>query len=160
MVLDADALNILAKNRDWLEYVPADSIMSPHPGEFKRLVGSWQSDFERLELLKKFSVENKVFVILKGKFSTLSCPSGEVYFNCTGNPGMSTAGSGDVLTGMLSALLAQGYEPRNAALLGMYLHGLAGDLAAERKTQYSMIASDIIDGIADAYRATMQLDVD
>ena len=151
MVLDADALNIIAANPEYLKKLPPDSILTPHPGEFKRLVGSWKNDHERLDLLINFAVKHHVLVILKGKYSTLACPTGEVYFNSTGNPGMATAGSGDVLTGMLCSFLAQGYEAKTAALMGMYLHGLAGDKAVEKKGENSILAGDIIEGISGAF---------
>ncbi len=145
IVLDADALNILSEHPNWLKLVPENSIFTPHPGEFKRLVGEWKSDYERLQLQIRLSKKYKIIVVLKGKNTSIALPSGKVYFNSTGNSGMATAGSGDVLTGIITSFLAQGYKPKHAALLGVYLHGLAGDLAKEEFGEESLIASDIID---------------
>jgi NAD(P)H-hydrate epimerase len=145
IVLDADALNILSEYKDWLNLVPQNSIFTPHPGEFKRMVGEWKSDYERLQIQIQLSKKYQIIVVLKGKNTSITLPSGLVYFNSTGNSGMATAGSGDVLTGILTSFLAQGYKPENAALLGVYLHGLAGDLAKKTLGEESLIASDIID---------------
>ncbi len=151
MVLDADALNILSDHPEWLEELPEKSILTPHPGEFKRLVGEYDNSFERLKAQIEFSKKYRVIVVLKGAFTTITSREGQVYFNSSGNPGMATAGSGDALTGILTGLLAQGLLPINAALLGVYLHGLAGDIAAAKKSQQSLIASDIIDALGDAF---------
>jgi len=128
-----------------LSLVPKDSVFTPHPGEFRRLVGDWNNDFDRLELQVNFSKRYKVVVILKGKHSSITTPEGHVYFNSTGNPGMATAGSGDVLTGIITSFIAQGYKAEHAAIIAVYLHGLAGDLAKEKLGEESLIASDIID---------------
>lgn len=152
LVLDADALNILAANKEMLSQLPSDSILTPHPGEFQRLVGTWKNDFERLTLQQEFAMKTQCIIVLKGAYTSIAVPSREVYFNPTGNPGMATAGSGDVLTGILTGLLAQGFLPKNAALLGVYLHGLAGDLAVHSGSQQGLIASDIIDFLPAAYR--------
>ena len=151
MVLDADAINILGKNRFLLEKLPEESILTPHIKEFERITKPVGNHFERLDLQQKFSRKYKVIVILKGAHSSITLPDGSVYFNSTGNPGMATGGSGDVFTGILTGLLAQYYPPGNAALLGTYLHGLAGDLAAEKRGQQGMIASDIIEEIPQTY---------
>ena len=151
VVLDADALNIIASHRELLEKIPEGSILTPHPGEFRRLAGPWADDFERLEKQMDMSKEYKIFIVLKGHHTAISTPDGKVYFNSTGNPGMATGGSGDVLTGILAGLLGQGYLPGAAAVLGVYLHGLAGDLAAEMLGEESLIASDIIDYLPDAF---------
>lgn len=151
LVLDADALNLMAAHKELLSLLPTGSILTPHPGEFQRLVGAWTDDFERLKRQQKFAMESKCIVVLKGAYSAIAMPSGEVFFNSTGNPGMATGGSGDVLTGLLTGLLAQGYVSKEAALLGVYLHGLAGDLAAKATSQHGLIASDIIDFISSAY---------
>ena len=153
MVIDADGLNILAENKTWLSFLPKGSILSPHPGEFKRLVGEWESDFERLKLQISLAKKYSVYVILKGKNTSIATPNGKVFFNSTGNPGMATGGSGDVLTGMLTSFLAQGYTSLETCLLGVCLHGMAGDIAAEQLGMESMIASDIVDGIAAAFSA-------
>lgn len=151
MVLDADALNILSENKTWLSFLPKGSILTPHPTEFKRLAGGWTSDFNRLAVQREFSIKFGVYVILKGRHSSISCPDGQVYFNSTGNPGMATGGSGDVLTGIITSLLAQGYAPEQSALFGVYLHGLAGDIAADRLSEESMIAGDLVDFLPMAF---------
>ena len=151
IVLDADALNILSENKTWLAFLPNNSILTPHPKEFERLVGKWSNDEERLKLQIDFSAKNDVIVVLKGAYTSISTPLGKVYFNSSGNPGMATAGAGDVLTGIITSLLAQGYLPENAAILGVYLHGVAGDVAVENIGEEALIASDIINAIADAF---------
>ena len=151
MVFDADAINILSENKTWLSFVPHGSILTPHPGEFERLVGKWSDGFERQALQLAFSKKYNCYVVLKDHYTCISCPDGTSYFNATGNAGMATAGSGDVLTGMLTGLIAQGYAPRDAALTGVYLHGLSGDLAAEKRSMESIIASDIIENIGYAF---------
>lgn len=156
MVIDADALNILAENQDWLTMIPEDSVLTPHPGEFKRLVGNWENDYERLEKQIEFSKKYKVIVLLKGAHSSVCNSHGTVLFNSTGNPGMATGGSGDVLTGVIAALLGQGYGGFESAILGAYLHGLAGDLFARKKAEESLIASDLIDLLPKAIRKVIQ----
>jgi NAD(P)H-hydrate epimerase len=134
------------------EVLPQGTILTPHPKEFERLAGKWENDFERLEKQKQLSKKYKCVIVLKGANSSISTPNGKVFFNSTGNPGMATAGSGDVLTGILTALLAQGYQSTEAAVLGVYLHGLAGDLAAYDTGHDSLIASDIINYLPQAFR--------
>lgn len=143
MVFDADALNLLGLYPEMFSKVPEGSILTPHPGEFNRLFKFVGNDFERLQLLRDQAKENKVYILLKGAFSCLATPEGMCYFNGTGNPGMATAGSGDVLTGILTGLLAQGYPPEDAGIVGMWIHGLAGDLASQEQGQEGMIARDI-----------------
>ena len=155
MVIDADAINILAENRELLDILPPESVLTPHPGEFERLVGSWSDDFEKLELLRNLCKNHKLNVVLKGAHSAVCDYHGIVYFNPTGNPGMATAGSGDVLTGIISGLMAQGMKPFEALKTGVYLHGLAGDLAENDKGQYSLIASDIIDYLPQAFKSLL-----
>jgi ADP-dependent NAD(P)H-hydrate dehydratase / NAD(P)H-hydrate epimerase len=150
-VFDADALNILSTNSNLLNLLPANSILTPHPGEFKRLVGDWKDDFERLAKQRTFARQSKCVVVLKGAHTSITMPNGQVYFNSTGNPGMATGGSGDVLTGIVAALLAQGYGSENAALLGVFVHGMAGDLAAKKR--FFIVASDIIEAIPTAFSA-------
>lgn len=150
-VIDADALNILAENKTWLAFLPSLCILTPHPKEFERLVGKWINDEERLKLQTEFSIKNNLVVVLKGSNTSIALPNGKVYFNSSGNPGMATAGSGDVLTGIITSLLAQGYSSENAAVLGVYLHGVAGDIVAENLGQESLIASDIIEALPQAY---------
>ena len=151
MVLDADALNILAANKMLLKNIPSGSILTPHPKEFERIAGKFRDSFHRLQLQKEFSKKHKCITVVKGAHTSIVTPDGQVFFNTSGNPGMATGGSGDVLTGMITALLAQKYGPVEAAVVGVYLHGLAGDLAAEKLGQEAMLPSDIIDHIADAY---------
>lgn len=147
LVIDADALNILSKHPDLQDRLPSETILSPHPKEFQRLAGESENEFERLELARNFAKKHNVIIVLKGAYTAVILSNGEVHFNSTGNAGMATGGSGDVLTGILTALLAQKYTPEHAAILGVYQHGLAGDRAAEKKTKTAMIASDIIENL-------------
>ncbi len=147
LVLDADALNILADNPTWLSFLPDNTILTPHPKEFERLFGRTNNSYERLELQRKMSVVHNIIIVQKGAHTAITFPNGTCFFNSTGNPGMATAGSGDVLTGMILSLLAQRYAPQEAALLGVYLHGKAGDIAAEKIGVESIIARDIIRNI-------------
>ncbi len=151
MVLDADALNLLAENPAWWDIIPKNSILTPHPKEFERLFGKTGDDFQRNDLQRNKAQTHGVFIVLKGAHTAIACPDGECWFNTTGNPGMATGGSGDVLTGILTGLLAQGYPPKSAALLGVYLHGLAGDLAAESLSQEAMTAGDLVGFLGKAW---------
>ncbi|MBN8677556.1 MAG: NAD(P)H-hydrate dehydratase [Chitinophagales bacterium] len=152
LVLDADALNLLAENPGFWAFVPENTILTPHPKEFERLFGKSEDDFARLDLLQQKASEHKVVIVLKGAHTVIALPSGECWFNSSGNPGMATGGSGDVLTGIITGLLAQKYTPAQAALLGVYLHGLAGDLAAEQLGEQAMIASDLIEYLPAAWK--------
>ena len=154
MVIDADAINLMGEHRELLEIVPAGSILTPHLKEFERIAGESKNHFDRLALQKEFSKKHEVIIILKGAYTAISSQDGKTFFNSTGNPGMATGGSGDVLTGMVTGFLAKGHTPEDAAMLAVYLHGLAGDLASEEKGQESMIASDIIDFLPRAMRLT------
>lgn len=151
IVCDADAINILASNKHLIDQLPVNSILTPHVGEFNRLVGPSVNSKERLEKQIKFSKKHGVIIILKGAHTSITNTNGTVWFNSTGNPGMATAGSGDVLTGLVTGLLAQGYEPINAAIMGVYVHGLAGDLAKNKLGEASMLASDMLKRISDAF---------
>lgn len=151
IVIDADALNIISENKELLNIIPKISILTPHPGEFARLFGPTINGFERIKLLRKSAKNLKVYIILKGAYTAIASPTGIVYFNSTGNPGMATAGSGDVLTGIITSLLGQGYTSLDSCLIGTFLHGLAGDIAAEKHNKNNIIASDIIDNIGEAY---------
>ena len=151
LIIDADALNILSENKTWLLFLPKGCILTPHPKEFERLAGKPENDIHRLQLQKEFSVKFGVYIIYKGAYSTISTPDGKYFFNSTGNPGMSTGGSGDVLTGILLGLKACGYSSLETCILGTYLHGLAGDNAKEKIGEESLIASDIIDSLSDAF---------
>jgi ADP-dependent NAD(P)H-hydrate dehydratase / NAD(P)H-hydrate epimerase len=152
MVLDADAINILAKHKSLLEFLPENAILTPHLREFERLVGKASDHFQRIEMQKEFAHRHQVVLVLKGAHTCIATPGGEIYFNSTGNPGMASGGTGDVLTGVLTGLLAQGYDAAKAAILGVYLHGLAGDLAVEVSSQEALIASDLIQHLGIAYR--------
>ncbi len=152
VVIDADGINILATHTELLKLLTANSILTPHPGEFKRLVGEWNNDYEKLEKLQAFCHDYNTIVVLKGAHTVTCLPSGECFFNSTGNAGMATAGSGDVLTGIILALLAQNYLASHAAVLGVYLHGMAGDYALECQSEESLIASDIISHLAIAFK--------
>ncbi len=151
MVIDADGLNILSKHPAFLELLPHDSILTPHPKEFERLFGPSANDFERLELAIQNAVKHQVIIVLKGHHTFIACPNGKGYFNSTGNAGMATGGTGDVLTGIITGILAQGYSPEQSAILGVYLHGLAGDIAAGKYSQEGLIAGDLIHHLGEAY---------
>jgi len=144
MVLDADALNLVAE-RNFQDLIPKGSILTPHPKEFERLFGSSDNDFARIEKAVTHARSLQLTIVLKGHHTFIADPQGNGYFNSTGNAGMATGGTGDVLTGLITGQLAQGYGPTSAAILGVYLHGAAGDLAASHLSQESMIASDIVD---------------
>lgn len=152
LVLDADALNILANHRHALTTLPKGSILTPHPKELERLVGKCQNSYERLTKACELARTAKVHILLKGAYSTIITPAGKCYFNPTGNPGMATAGSGDVLTGVVLALLAQGYIAEEAAKIGTYVHGLAGDFAKKKQGVISLTAGDLIEYLPMAWR--------
>ncbi len=152
IIFDADAINILAENKTWISFIPQNSIFTPHPKEFERLIGKSSDDFERNKMQREFSIKHNCFVILKGAHTAITTPAGNCYFNTTGNPGMATGGSGDVLTGILLGLLAQGYSPFETSLLGVYIHGLAGDIVVDNMGYEALIAGDIIANIGGAYK--------
>lgn len=156
VVLDADALNMLANHRHALTHLPKGSILTPHPKELERLTGKCQDSYERLTKACELARTAKVHIILKGAYSTIITPEGKCYFNPTGNPGMATGGSGDVLTGVVLALLAQGYSAEDAAKIGTYVHGLAGDFAQKKRGMISLIASDIITCLPIAWRTVSE----
>jgi len=158
LVLDADALNSLAQNPDLLKSLPKNSILTPHIKEFDRICGESANDMERHEKQLKFSVKYKVLVVLKGAHTCISSPDGNIYFNSTGNPGMAKGGTGDALTGVLLALLAQGYSAIDAARLGVFVHGLAGDEAKEIFTEYSMTAMDLVSYLGSAFKKILSVD--
>lgn len=144
LVIDADALNIISANKNYLNLIPKGSVLTPHPGEFKRLAGEWKDDIEKLEKQKQFSKQYGVVIVLKGAHTSVSSVDGKIYFNSTGTAGMAKGGSGDVLTGIIAALIAQNYSPLNAAITAVYLHGLAGDYAKHELGETAMKANDII----------------
>lgn len=152
LVIDADGLNILSENQEWYGLLHENTILTPHPKEFERLAGPSANSFERLQKQLQFSAKYKVIVVCKGTHTCITLPDGRVFFNNTGNPGMATAGSGDVLTGIILGLLAREYTPEEAALTGVFLHGSAGDLAAEQIGQEAMIAGDLVDQLGAAFR--------
>jgi NAD(P)H-hydrate epimerase len=151
VVADADALNILAARHAWMQQLPKGIILTPHPKELERLEGQCIDSYERLTKALQLAEKLQGYVVLKGHYTAICMPDGHVAFNSTGNAGMATAGSGDVLTGIITALLAQGYKQREACLLGVYLHGLAGDLAAQDLGEESLMASDIIQYLPKAF---------
>ncbi len=151
LVLDADAINILGMNREWLKMMKPGTILTPHPKEFARIAGDSNTGFERLQRQLEITAGYNCIVVLKGAHTSVSLPGGRVFFNTSGNPGMATAGSGDVLTGIVLGLLAQGYSPEDAAITAVYLHGLAGDAASHKAGEEALTASDIVDNIHVAY---------
>lgn len=152
LVIDADGLNLLAKQPELLAKVPPGSILTPHPKEFARLFGENSNSMQQLETARAQAMRYNIFIVLKGRYTAVITPEGECHYNLTGNAGMATAGAGDVLTGIITGLLAQGYESQEAAILGVYLHGLAGDIAAGHQSQEAMIAGDIIRNLGAAFK--------
>lgn len=150
MVIDADGINILSKEKELLKDLPENSVLTPHPGELKRLVGKWKDDFDKLEKVKKFSKKFKLIVVIKGAY-TITVYKDDLYVNNSGNPGMATAGSGDVLSGVITSLISQKYEPLIAAVLGVYLHGRTGDILAEELSYQGLIAGDIANNMGRAF---------
>ncbi len=153
LVMDADALNLLAMHPEWYNLLPEGSILTPHPKEFDRLAGPSENSYRRHLRQQEFAREYRVVVVLKGAYTGIASPEGSYWFNTTGNPGMATGGSGDVLTGLITGLLAQGTDPLDAALAGVYLHGLAGDLAAEDMGQEALLAGDLNRHLGAAFRS-------
>jgi NAD(P)H-hydrate epimerase len=152
VVIDADAINLLGANPALWEKVPPHSILTPHPKEFERLFGAVGDDFAQMRLAMEQAVSRGCIIVLKGHRTLVACPDGTGHFNTTGNAGMATGGSGDVLTGIITGLLTQGYAPREAAILGVYLHGLSGDLALREQSMESLLASGIAEGLGAAYK--------
>mgnify|MGYP003307414375 CR=1 FL=1 len=152
VVLDADAINILSTHRNWLSRLPKQCILTPHLGELERLTGKCMDSYERITKVKELASYLQSYILIKGAWTAIVTPEGHCHFNPTGNPGMATAGSGDVLTGILLALLAQGYSPVESCKLGVYIHGLAGDIAAKSLSEISMTAGDIIEALPSAWK--------
>ena len=150
LVVDADALNILSRNKEWIFLLPAKTIITPHLKEFERLIGKWTSEEEKINLAKLFSIKYNLIIVMKGA-PTIIIDNDKIYENTTGNAALATAGSGDVLTGIITSLLAQSYEPIDAAIIGVYLHGLTADIALPETGYQSFIASDIILNIGKAF---------
>lgn len=156
VVIDADGLNILAAHPGLLSRLPVGSVLTPHPKEFERLFGKSDHDFDRLQLALKQAKTLQCTIVLKGHHTFIALPDGQGYFNSTGNAGMAKGGSGDVLTGMIAGLISQGYAPQQAAIMGVYLHGLAGDLAAKEHGMESMLPTDLISHIGRAFMSVQQ----
>ncbi len=152
VVIDADALNVMSEYPALYKSIPANSIITPHPKEFERLFGKSESDFDRINLALIKAKQLKIFIVLKGHFTFIASSDGKGYFNSTGNAGMATAGAGDVLTGIITGLLAQKYSSLNACILGVYLHGLAGDLVSKNLSKEALIAGDIINYLGNAFK--------
>ncbi len=152
-MFDADALNIISAHKEMLSKLPRNSILTPHPKEFERLLDeSVQDSLAVLDVAREMARKYHLIIVLKGAYTRIVCPDGKVYFNGTGNPGMATGGAGDVLTGMIGSLLAQGYEPEAAAKLGVFLHGLAADIALESESEESLSAGDIVNHLGRAFK--------
>lgn len=151
-ILDADALNIICQHPHLLDIIPNESILTPHPKEFERMFGTSKNSFQRMNKASEAARKFKIIIILKGAHSLIATPNGNLYFNSTGNAGMATAGTGDVLTGILAGLLAQGYSPEETAKTGVFLHGLAGDLALKNESEESLIAGDLIANLGKAFK--------
>lgn len=147
MVIDADALNIIAADKELLDMIPPESILTPHPGELRRITGEWSSEQEKLALASRLASRTRSTVVVKGAHSAVCTADGRIYFNSTGSSGMAKGGSGDVLTGLLTGLLACGYTSAQAAVIGVFEHGSAGEKAAEYYGSESMNSSDITDFI-------------
>jgi len=152
IVVDADALNIIGKKPELLSKIPPGSVLTPHPKEFERIFGKTVNSMQQLEVARMQAMRYNLYVVLKNRYTAIVTPEGECRYNLTGNAGLATAGSGDVLTGIITGLLAQGYEPGDAATMGVYLHGLAGDYAAESRSQEAMIAGDIAEHLGTAFQ--------
>ena len=153
LILDADALNLIAENIELLDLLPPHAVLTPHPKEFDRMFGESADGYERLHRASAVAIKHKLCIVLKGAYTAICTLEGNVYINSTGNPGMATAGSGDALTGVILGLLAQGYSPETSAVLGVYLHGAAGDFALINNSEESLIASDIISMLGKAFKA-------
>ena len=150
-VLDADALNIISRHKNFLEFVPENSILTPHPKEFDRLFGASTHSQERMEKAITAAREHGLVIVLKGANTFISTPAGKLYINFTGNPGMAVGGMGDALTGIIAGMLAQGYSPVESSISGVYLHGLAGDLALSSQSEESLLPSDLIQNLGNAF---------
>ena len=150
LVIDADGLNILSKKKALLKFLPKTTVLTPHPKELERLIGKWNDDFDKLKKAKAFSKKYNVVLVIKGG-NTITVFEGKYYVNTTGNPGLATAGTGDVLTGVITGLISQGYDPLAASVFGVYMHGKAADIAIEDLGYQSLIASHVIEALGEAY---------
>jgi hydroxyethylthiazole kinase-like uncharacterized protein yjeF len=156
IVIDADALNILSMHPEMLHKIPAGSILTPHPKEFERLFGKFANSMLQLENARTQAMKYNICIMMKNRHTAVVTPEGDCWYNITGNAGLATAGSGDVLAGIVTGLLAQGYAPQEAAIMGIYLHGLAGEYASEQHSQEAMVAGDIIDNLGKAFGTMRQ----
>lgn len=152
LVIDADGLNILAENKTWLEFLPQETILTPHPKEFERLCGKQENDFERLKTLQHFCLKHRCIVVLKGAHTAVAMPDGTVFFNSSGNAGLAKGGSGNCLTGIILGLLARGYTTAKAALIGTFIHGYAADVCAKKKSMESILISDVINELPKVFK--------
>lgn len=152
LVLDADALNIIASNPECFQSIPKNSILTPHPKEFERLFGKTADSYERVNLGQKMAAELGLIIVIKDHFTQICMPDGTVYYNTTGNAGMSKGGSGDVLMGIITSLLAQKYKPAHAAVFGVWLHGKAGDFAMRKSSVEAMRPTDLINEIGSVFK--------
>jgi len=154
MVIDADGLSALAGHLDVLRDAPSARCLTPHPGEMARMLGARVDEVQRdrIETTREFATRHRVYIVLKGARSVIATPDGRVFVNPTGNPGMASGGTGDVLTGVLGACLARGMEPAAAMCASVYLHGSAGDIAAERVGEESLVARDVIAALPEAFK--------
>ena len=157
LVLDADALNCIALNKEALIHIPPFSILTPHPKEFERLFGNSENDYMQMHKAKEAAIKYNVIIVLKGHHTIIALPDGMLHFNTTGNAGMAKGGSGDVLTGIITALLSNGYDPPIAAIMGVYIHGFAGDKAARKKSKEAMTPSDLIECLSETFLALNKL---
>ena len=157
LVVDADAINIISKNNDYLKFLPENTVLTPHPKELERLIGSWENDYEKLEKIKTFSIKYKCIIVLKGAHSVV-VQNDQFYFNSTGNPALATAGTGDVLTGIITGLIAQKYSALEAAILGVFLHGRTADISEIFSNNFeSFIASDIFKFLPNAFNSILEI---
>jgi hydroxyethylthiazole kinase-like uncharacterized protein yjeF len=156
LVIDADGINILAQKKALLKLLPEQTVLTPHPKELGRLIGTWANDFDKLDKVKAFSKKHNLIVVIKGA-NTITVFQEKLYVNSTGNPGLATAGSGDVLTGIITGLISQGYNPLKASIFGVYLHGKSADIAVEDYSYQSLIASHVIDYLGEAYKDLFKL---
>ena len=150
LIIDADGINTLSQNIEWLDLLPRNTILTPHLKELERLIGKWDSNLDKMNRVIQLSNKYNLVIVVKGS-PTLVVFQNEIYENTTGNQALATAGSGDVLSGMITSLLAQSYSPIDAAIMGVYLHGLTADIGAPKSSYQAFIASDIIENIGNAY---------
>ncbi len=152
LLLDADAINILSENKTWISFLPKYTILTPHPKEFDRLTGNHSNSYDRFKTAQEFSKKYQIIIVLKGSKTACIMPDGNVFFNSSGNPGLAKGGSGDALSGIITGLLARGYAPNHAAILGVYLHGLAADLALNKNHEESLLITDVIEKLPKAFQ--------